>query len=214
MALNFKKYKIALVSMVFLLTLFNGNSQTDKSKWKLQLVLGINSPSKDGFASDFEAKPINFPTINFGVQHMFNKTMGAKLDFGYNRFSNANDSPEFKTNYSRVNAQFVYDATSVLNFLPAQVGMVGHAGLGYSMIKPLGNYGDNKASFLNAMAGLEVHYSISESFSVFTDFSYILGFSGDKTYDPVSEGYGTFNGNLLTITFGVSVSLSGCYYCD
>lgn len=214
MALNFKKYKMAIISIVLMSVSFNGFSQEDTSKWKLQLALGVNSPSTDGFVQDFEAKPFNFPTINIGVQNMFSKTMGAKLDFGYNRFSNADDSPEFKTNYTRINAQFVYDATNTFGFLPTQLGMVGHIGPGYSMIKPLANYGDNKKSFLNAMAGIEMHYNISETFSVFTDFSYILSFAGDKTYDPISEGFGTFNGNLLTITFGVSVSLSGCYYCD
>ena len=48
----------------------------------------------------------------------------------------------------------------------------------------------------------------------FTDISYIYSFSGDKTYNPISEDFGTFNGNLFAVTFGVSVSLSGCYYCD
>ena len=92
--------------------------------------------------------------------------------------------------------------------------MVGHTGIGYSIVKPLGNFGDNKISFLNAMAGFEVHYIVSETFSVFTDLSYIFSFSGNKTYNPISEGFGTFNGNLVTFTLGVSVSLSGCQYCD
>ena len=145
---------------------------------------------------------------------MFNQKMGAKLDFGYNRFSNAKTSAEFKTNYTRVNAQFVYDATTTLVLLPSQMGLIGHAGPGMSFIKPLGNFGDNKHSFFNAIAGLEVHYRFSQTFSVYTDASYILSFSENKTYNPITDGYGTFNGNLLTLTIGVSVSLSGCQYCD
>ena len=197
-----------------LLISVSANTQSDTSKWKMQLAFGFNYPNVDGFVSGFEAKSLNFPTINIGVQHMFSRTKGVKLDFGYNRFTNADTSVEFKTNYTRINAQFVYDATTVLGFLPAAIGLVGHVGPGYSIVKPLGNYGDNKLSFLNAMAGIEIHYSISETFSVFTDVSYIFSFSGDKTYDPISEGFGTFNGNLFAVTFGVSVSLSGCYYCD
>lgn len=208
------KYKKAILFLGFILISVLGYSQTDTSKWKLQLAFGLNYPNIDGFVPGFEAKPFNFPTINFGVQHMFTETKGVKLDFGYNRFSNANDSAEFKTNYSRINAQFVYDATTVFGFLPAQIGLVGHAGPGYSSIKPLGNFGDNKTSFFNAMAGIEVHYNVSETFSVFSDFSYILSFSGEETYNPISEGFGTFNGNLFTVTIGVSVSLSGCEYCD
>ena len=211
---NFNKYKHTVVVIAFIFISSIGYTQAETSKWKLQLAFGFNYPNIDGFVSGFEAEQINFPTINIGVQHMFTKTMGAKLDFGYNRFSNADDSAEFKTNYSRINAQFVYDATKTFGFLPERIGLVGHAGPGYSIVKPLGNFGDNKLSFLNVMAGIEIHYNVSKTFSVFTDFSYILSLSGDKTYDPISKGFGTFDRNLFAVTFGVSVSLSGCYYCD
>jgi len=214
MTSNFNKYKNTVVALAFIFISSIGYTQAETSKWKLQLAFGFNYPNIDGFFPGFEAEQINFPTINIGVQHMFTKTMGAKLDFGYNRFSNADNSAEFKTNYSRINAQFVYDATKTFGFLPERIGLVGHAGPGYSIVKPLGNFGDNKQSFLNVMAGIEIHYNVSETFSVFTDLAYILGLSGDKTYDPISEGFGTFDGNLFAVTFGVSVSLSGCYYCD
>ncbi len=186
-------------------------SQNAKNKIKAHIALGVNSPSSGGFVETFEAKPINFPTVNLGVQYMFKEQFGAKFDFGFNRFSNSDDTPEFKDNYTRLNIQFVYDATP-LGFLPPRLGLVGHAGPGYTFLKPLGIYSDNNVSFLNLMAGIEVHYGLSETISVFTDISYIYGLS--KDFDPITDGYGSFNGNLATITFGISFSLSGCYYCD
>lgn len=203
-----KKYVLSVFLMCFCLVSF---SQNAKSKIKAQVALGVNSPSSSGFVEAFEAKPINFPTVNLGVQYMFKEQLGAKFDFGFNRFSNADNSPEFKNNYSRLNIQFVYDATP-LNFLPPRLGLVAHAGPGYTFLKPLGNYADNKLSFLNLMAGLEIHYGLSETMSVFTDVSYIYGLG--KDFDPITEGFGSFNGNLTTITFGISFSLSGCYYCN
>lgn len=185
-------------------------AQFDTSAIKAQFALGVNSPSSNGFVTNFEANGINFPSINLGVQYMFMPKLGAKLDYGFNRFSSKEDSPEFKTNYSRINAQMVYDATRFTSFLP-RVGAFAHAGLGISIIKPLGNYGDNKTTFLNAMAGLELHYGISDKLSVYFDTSYIFGFG--KNFDPISDGFGSFNGNLLTFTIGASISLSGCYYC-
>jgi hypothetical protein len=214
MTSNFKKYKKVVLLLGLILILVKGHTQSETSKWKLQLAFGFNYPDVDGFVSGFEAKPINFPTINLGVQHMFTKTEGVKLDFGYYRFSNTNTSAEFKTNYSRINAQFVYDTTKFFGFLPTQIGLVGHAGTGISFIKPLGNFGENKTSFFNAIAGVEIHYNISETFSVFTDLSYVFSFARNETYNPISEGFGTFNRNLFAVTAGVSVSLSGCYYCD
>lgn len=190
------------------------SAQSDTSRWKAQIAFGVNSPDSDGFVSGFQAKSVNFPTINLGVQHMFTRTLGAKLDYGFNRFSNVDNSVEFKTNYSRINAQFVYDATSKLGFLPLGIGLVAHAGPGYSSIKPLGNFANNKHSFLNAMLGAEVHYRLNKRLSLYADASSIFSFASDKEYNPISEGYGTFNGNLFTLTFGLSVSLSGCQYCD
>lgn len=186
-------------------------SQNAKNKIKAQIAVGANSPSTNGFVPPFEAKSINLPTVNLGVQYMFKEQMGAKFDFGFNRFSNSDDSPEFKTNYSRLNIQFVYDATP-LGFLPSRVGLIAHAGPGYTFLKPLGNFVDNKNSFLNVMGGIEVHYGLSDTMSLFTDVSYIYGLADE--FEPISDGFGSFNGNLMTVTFGVSFSLSGCYYCN
>jgi hypothetical protein len=208
----FINIKQASVSIIFLCISFFGFSQSETSKWKIQFAVGINSPSSSGFVDGFEAKPINFPSINLGVQHMFKRQFGAKLDFGYNRFSSTDSSPEFKTNYTRINAQFIYDPTPIITFLPVGFGVVAHAGPGFSMIKPLGIYTENSTSFLNVMAGIEFHYSITQLLTVYLDTSYIYGLGSD--FDPVIDGYGSFNGNLLNATIGVSYSLSGCYYCE
>lgn len=214
MNISFAKLK-HLVFLVSVCIISSKNyAQSETSKWKAQIAFGFNYPDIDGFVSGFQAKPVNFPTINLGVQHMFKQNLGAKLDLGYNRFANADGSVEFKTNYTRVNAQFVYDATKDFRFLPISMGMVGHIGPGMSFIKPLGNYGNNKHSFFNTLAGIEVHYKLAKTVSAYVDGSYILSFSGDKTYSPISSGYGTFNNNLFNLTFGITVSLSGCQYCD
>lgn len=212
MPLNFKTFTNTLFLMIFMSFSFWGFSQGDTSTIKAQFALGVNSPSGNGFVSDFESESINFPSINLGVQYMFKRKLGAKLDFGYNRFSNLNNTPEFKINYTRINAQLVYNASSVFNILPQRMGAFVHAGPGYTTIKPLGNYTQNDSSFLNTMAGIEFHYGVSDKLSVYLDASYVLGF--EKDFNPVSDGFGSFNGNILTITFGASISLSGCQYCD
>ncbi len=189
----------------------NAFGQSETSRWKAQISFGTNFPNEAGFVDGFEGNSVNFPTINLGVQRMFKPQYGVKLDFGYNRIQNASNSPYFKINYTRINAQFVYDASRLLNFLPESFGIVAHAGPGMSFVKPL-TYQDNKLSYFNLMAGIEFHYAVSRTFSVFLDTSYIYGVSGD--FDPVTDGYGAFNGNLFTATIGLSVSLSGCYFCD
>ncbi|WP_194766611.1 cell envelope biogenesis protein OmpA [Tamlana sp. I1] len=207
----FKSFKRLWVAIVLIFSSALSQSQGDPKTFKLQFATGINSPSNGGFVEDFKAKPINFPTINLGLQYMFSHQYGAKLDFGYNRFSNKKDTPEFATNYTRINAQLVYDASSFAS-LGDRMGTFFHAGPGISMITPLGNYGANKTNFMNAMAGVEFHYGINDALTIYMDGSYIFGFG--KSFNPITEGYGAFNGNLLTVTIGASISLSGCYYCD
>ncbi len=212
MQYNFKHY-LFFLSLVFIT--FNCEAQfKDTSKWKALFALGINYPTTDGFVKGSYAQPVNFPTVNLGIQHMLTSHYGVKLDFGFNRFKNADDTPEFKINYSRINAQFVYDPTDYLGFIPTRMRLIAHAGPGVAFVKPLGTLGDNKQTFLNLNGGLEVHYAINEKVSVFTDVAYLYGVTSLEDYNPALTGLGAFNGSVFNLTFGLAVSLDGCRYCN
>lgn len=210
MTSNFNTNKNIWFIFLLCFLCFFGFSQNSTSTIKAQFALGVNSPSSNGFVDDFEANSINFPSINLGLQYMFKANFGAKLDFGYNRFSDTEDSPEFKVNYSRINAQLVFNLTDIIRVY--RIGTFIHTGPGISMIQPLGDYSENNMSFLNLMAGIEFHYGVSDKLSVYIDASYILGLG--KDFNPITDGFGSFNGNLLTVNIGASISLSGCYYCE
>ena len=173
MTLNFKWNNSLWVILVLLFSSSFSFSQSDTSTFKAQFALGVNSPSSNGFVDAFESNSFNFPTINLGLQYMFKPKLGAKLDFGFNRFSNADNTPEFKVNYSRINAQLVYDVSMITSF-SNRMGAFIHAGPGVSTIKPLGNFGNNNVSYLNITGGIELHYGISDKLSIYLDTSYIL----------------------------------------
>lgn len=209
------KKLVRITYMLFVLIFtssVNSFGQRDTSILKAQLALGVNMPSSSGFVEGFESNSVNFPTINLGLQYMFKQQLGFKLDYGYNKIKSSDESLEFEVNYSRINAQFIYDATSDLRFLPSHIGLVAHLGPGYSFSKPLNVYGNNDTSFFNSIVGLELHYAVKERMSLFLDTAYIFAFSDD--FDPSSTGNGSFNGDMLTITVGVSFSLSGCQTCN
>ncbi|WP_426432319.1 cell envelope biogenesis protein OmpA [Winogradskyella sp. HB-48] len=212
MKLNLKQYLFLL--SVLCIAMYSNAQFKDTSKWKALFAVGFNYPTTDGFVDGTYAQSVNFPTVNIGVQHMFKRTYGVKLDYGFNRFKNDDGSPEFKINYSRINAQFVFDPTEYLGFLPPRLRTILHVGPGFSFAKPLGNLGDNKQSYLNLLGGLELHYAINEKVSVYTDVAYIYGLTSLDEYDPVISGLGAFNGSVFNVTFGIAVSLSGCQYCD
>lgn len=212
MKLNLKQY--LFLFSVLCIAMYSNAQFKDTSKWKALFAVGFNYPTTDGFVDGTYAQSVNFPTVNIGVQHMFKRTYGVKLDYGFNRFKNDDGSPDFKINYSRINAQFVFDPTEYLSFLPLRFRTILHAGPGFSFAKPLGNLGDNKQSYLNLLGGLELHYAINEKVSVYTDVAYIYGLTSLDEYDPVISGLGAFNGSVFNVTFGIDVSLSGCQYCD
>lgn len=212
MATHIKTQNLVGLFFLMLMTTSICQAQRDVERWKMQVSLGLNNPvdvvDNDDYYSDF----INFPTINIGVQHMFSNNLGAKIDLGYNRSKSAEGSKEFKLNYTRVNAQLVYDFKDILKFLPPPIGVVGHAGPGLSMTKPLGLDVNNTYGYLNLLGGLEFHYRLSESVSIFADGSYALSLSGKDKYIATIDGY-SFNGDLMYVALGVSLSLSGCNYC-
>lgn len=208
-------FKTQILNWFLFLTLMATSvtvAQKDVEKWKLQIALGVNNPIDNGENDGYYSKYVNFPSINIGVQHMFSKDFGAKLDLGYNRSSEGDQSLPFKLNYTRLNAQLVYDFNSLISFLPEPINIVGHAGPGVSMTKPLANFANNTYTYLNVLGGIEVHYRMSESVSIFVDGSYALSLAGKNKYDLATDGF-SFNGDLMYVALGVSVSLSGCHYC-
>lgn len=208
----FKHYFLFLI-IVFIT--FNCQAQfRETSKWKALFAVGVNYATTDGFVKGSYAQPLNFPTVNLGIQHMLKSQYGVKLDYGFNRFKNADDTPDFKINYSRINAQFVFDPSEYIGFLPRRLRTVVHAGPGLAFVKPLGTLGDNKQTFVNLLGGFELHYAINEKVSVYTDVAYLYGLTSLDDYNPALNGLGAFNGSVFNLTFGVAISLSGCQYCD
>ena len=211
MTTRFKINKNLCIAFMLLMSITSVFSQNDTSTIQAQFALGTNSPFSGGFIQGYEPKPFNFPTINLGLQYMTRRKLGAKLDFGYNRFSSLDNTPEFKINYTRINLQLVYNANRFFG-LRNRMGVFLHAGPGISMINPLGDFADNTTSYLNLNTGFEFHYGITRELSLYFDTSYIHGYS--KEFNPTSDGMGSFNGNILAFTIGASISLSGCYFCN
>jgi hypothetical protein len=203
---------IFLIALGILVTTLS-YAQRDSEVWKLQLAVGINNPMEKVGNVGYYSKYVNFPTVNIGLQHMFTESLGAKLDVGFNRASNHDTSLEYKLNYTRVNAQIVYNLRSVLSFLPERIALVAHAGPGISFTKPLGNFSDNKYTYLNALGGMELHYGLSKSLSIYTDLGYVYSLAAKNKYDVNVDGF-SFNDDLMYVTFGISASLNGCKYCN
>lgn len=207
--------KYTFLFSVILLLSFSSNAQLkDTSKWKALIGVGLNRPFNNGFVDGVKAKPQNLPTVTLGIQHMLKRHYGLRLDFGFNRFKNDESSPDFKINYTRLNAQFIYNPSDYLEFLPTRWQTFLHLGPGIAFVKPLGGLDKNKQSYPNINFGLELHYEINDKVSIYTDIAYLYGLTTLEDYTPTLNGLGAFNGNILNLTFGVAIALSGCQYCN
>ena len=185
-------------------------------KIAVNLGLGFNIP-QGPFTEGYSAKPVNFPTFEVGAQYLFTKQIGARLDYGFNRFSNDNNAPDFKTNYSRVDLQAVYNASTILrnwNVHP-RLGLYFHGGGGITFLSPLAPaFSANGDSFLNAMGGLSFHYGINEFMSGYMDVSYIRGFGSAIAFEGTPLESKEANG-MVSITFGIQLALNtACYFCE
>ena len=207
------KYKRLLLSIVCLNILCFSFAQRDTDRFRLQIAFGVNNPIDAGENDGYYTKSLNLPTVNLGLQYMFTPQLGGKLDFGFNRAKNAGGSETFKLNYSRVNAQIVYDFSNAVGFLPEPMAILVHAGPGMSFTKPLANDSQNKYTYLNGLIGMEIHYKLSKKLSIFGDIGYAKSLTSKNKYDIIIDGY-SFNGDLVYATIGLSVAISGCRYCN
>ena len=83
--MHFKFVKNGLLILFLFSSLSIIAQRRDIPTWSAQIGLGLNSPSKSGFVDSYPAQSLNFPTVNLGVQRMFSRTLGARLDYGFNR---------------------------------------------------------------------------------------------------------------------------------
>lgn len=189
-------------------------SQREAEQWKAQFSLGFNSPFQSNFIEGFSAESINGPTVNLGIQHFFSKQVGFKLDYGFNRISKSGNTSAFKINYSRADAQLVVDLSPWIPFINDRTKLISHAGFGYSWSIPLADKEVNKLSYPNGVLGTEFHYYLTKLMSLYFDFSYIEGVASNDLSKMNSGGLAAFNGDMITMTVGLTFSLSGCYNCN
>lgn len=211
MGTNFKKF--ILVSLVLLNSAFI-YSQREAEKWKAQISLGVNSPLFSSFVNGLASERINFPSVNMGLQHLTSTHFGFKLDYGFNRIARKDIATSFKINYSRINAQIIYDLASWLEFIPERTKLIIHGGAGYSWSSPLANNSVNKLSYPNLISGLETHYYLTKLMSLYLDFSYIKGLASKDISGMSNGGLAGYNGDLFNVSVGLTFSLSGCYNCN
>lgn len=209
------KKTIATLSIIMLSFAANAqdaavNSSTDVNsydKWSIELGAGVNKPFRTLTSGYFTSTP-SFWNADLGVRYMFNPKFGLKLDFGYNKFQEDDDSSKFDTNYWRTDLQGVVNLGRVLNFetWTNTIGLLAHGGVGVSMMTSDGFNGTDYMA--NGIIGLTGQVKLSNSIVLTGDISGITNGKQNHNFDGMSAANtGFFDGGILNGSVGLTFYL-------
>ncbi|WP_438972473.1 OmpA family protein [Polaribacter sp.] len=195
------------------------NAQYKKEKfdhWAIDVGLGIHKIGanlSDGY------NPALFGQGNLGLRYMFNNRFGVRLGLGYSSFKNETSFP-FKSNYYRASIEGIVNVGDVLRFKDwtNRFNLLMHGGIGSASLnitEPEDNGGDQ---IIALNFGITPQYKISNSMSLFLDFSSIVHFNQEDNFDggpnlsPRESNISLFNTSLgLSFSLGKHRQLADSY---
>lgn len=194
------------------LALVNVNAQTEKkttnsfNKWSIELGAGLTKPQRPfsaGYSTDTPSPWVG----EIGVRYMFNNKFGLKIDYGYNSFTDGDDSMKFDSKYQRLDLQGVANLGRIMNFetWTNTFGLLGHAGFGVGQLKSDNFTGKDWTG--NFIAGVTGQIRLSNRIALTGDFSTILNASQDHTFDGATVDNRGFSGLMFNGTVGLQVYL-------
>lgn len=164
------------------------HAQSNYNKWSLETNFGLNKPMGP-LTPGFLSPTLNIGHIDFGARYMLNEKFGFKLDAGFGSFSEVSGaSPEFSTNYYRLDFQGVFNLGRVMNFesFSRKLGLLGHLGAGFgSMSFDQTVLNTGRDYHYNFITGATAQYRLGRRVALTADLSVIV--NGRQTY--------TFDGN-------------------
>lgn len=184
-------------------------SSSDYNKWSIELNGGVNKFQRPATSGYYTSTPSPW-NADFGVRYMFNNKFGMKLDAGYNSFTGKDESMDFDTHLYRADLQLVANFGRVLNFetWTSRLGLLAHGGFGYAQLKSDNHDFTDKMG--NFIVGLTPQLRLSNRVALTGDFSTLLTFNQDRTFDGASAVSGRgFQGILFQGSIGLTVYLGG-----
>ena len=209
--------KKILLGFAFLSALTQINAQ-EYDKWSLDLGFGIHqvgAPLNDGYS----VSPLG--QGNLGVRYMFNERFGLRADLGYNQFQESDGNTNFSSNYYRASLEGVVNLGNILKFnnWTQRLNLLAHGGLGVSILnitEPVVS-GNDYMTTINF--GLTPQFKISDRIAVFADFSSLINFGQENTFnggvntDRRESNISIFNTSLgVNISFGKYRKLADFYF--
>ena len=180
--------KKSLLALLAISLAFSSFAQKDFNRWSIETNFGFNkamAPLTPGYYTP----SLNLGHIDLGARYMFNEKYGLKMDFGFGSFSEKKgESPEFTTNYKRVDVKNIFNLGRIMNFesFSRKIGLLGHLGAGFGRM-------DFKNSILSTEP--DYHYNILSGLTGLIKISPRVALSGDLSMIYNGRQTYTFDGN-------------------
>ena len=204
--------KRILISFLFITSLVVAQEefeQQDYNRWSFELATGFQKPGAPAESGYFTATP-SFGQYSVGARYMMNNRFGLKADVGYNMFENADNSKPFKSNYLRASLQGVFNLGSILKFetWTNTIGLLGHTGVGYSVLMPKEPVDHGKDQMLHGIIGVTPQFKLTEWMALTTDLSILTHIRQDDTWDGVGKNVNKgLGGTLVNLSAGLTFYL-------
>ncbi|MGB3773918.1 MAG: OmpA family protein [Leeuwenhoekiella sp.] len=187
------------------------SSYDNYNRWSIDINAGVNKPSRP-FAPGYFTSTPDFFHADAGVRYMINDRAGLKLDFGFDNFSDDENSLPFKSRMYRVSLQGVANAGNILGFREwtNTIGLLFHGGMGYSRLSVQEPIERDDDQMLNFIAGITPQIKLAERVALNADLSIIGNIRQDQTFDGTANQVAAdFDGFFVNATIGLSIYLGG-----
>jgi len=175
-------------------------------KWSIELNGGVNKPLR-AMTPGYSTATLNPFHADLGVRYMFNPKFGLKLDFGYDKFQERDDTAPFESRMIRTSLQGVINLGRTLNFetWTNTIGLLAHGGFGVSQLSAKDNGFDGEDYMGHGILGLTGQIKLSNSVALTGDLSGLV--YGRQNYN--FDGMGAAStGALDGVTLNASVGLT------
>lgn len=162
-----------------------------------------------GLNGSYDPKYNGFTHVGAGVTYDFDETIGAKLDFGMDKFSIQNDVRAMKTGTAntRISLQGVVNLSNLANSRSFynKFNVLAHGGAGVSILKSDIPEYVNTDHLFNVVLGITPRYEIAENLFLTADFTALFNvsqhyfFNGELAY---TQAPNSFTGFMYNASFG------------
>ena len=179
----------------------------DYNRWSIDLNAGVNYVPQP-FSPGYNSAVVNFFHADLGFRYMFNTKFGLKLDLGYDKLQEKNDTPEFDTNFMRVGLQGYANLGRLMEFetFTQRLNLLFHMGAGAGFIDH--DVNDKAETVVNFLVGLTGQFKVSNRVALHADLTLVNNLLQGKTWDGNSsiESRG-FDSTMYNASIGMSIYL-------